>query len=247
MEFIQQFSPLGWAVIALATFIVGFGKTAVPALGIIVVPLLTTQMDGRLAAGIIMPLYVVADLAAIRAYYRQAQPRFILRLVPWAYLGIAAGAVLGNVVSREVFNTLLGAVILLTAALSALVKSEIAQRIPRGVAPIVGVIAGLATMIGNAGSTIMALYLLLMGFQKERFLGTAAFFFLVINVSKTIPHALLWGTLHWGTLLVCLIVAPALVFGAFIGPRVLRFIPVELFRTVILVLSAVAGLRLIIG
>ncbi|CAM5743565.1 hypothetical protein SALBM311S_11557 [Streptomyces alboniger] len=47
-----------------------------------------------------------------------------------------------------------------------------------------GVLGGFTTMVANAGGPVMSMYLLSAGFRKLGFLGTSAFFFLIVNVSK---------------------------------------------------------------
>ena len=42
-------------------------------------------------------------------------------------------------------------------------------------------------MIGNAAGPIFNVYLLAGGFKKNGFIGTALWFFLIINLSK-VPH-----------------------------------------------------------
>lgn len=52
--------------------------------------------------------------------------------------------------------------------------------------------AGFTTMVANAGGAVMSLYLLSAGFAMLGFLGTAAWFFFIVNVFK-LPFSVALG------------------------------------------------------
>ena len=47
-------------------------------------------------------------------------------------------------------------------------------------------------MIGNAAVPILTIYLLYMGYEKNKFIGTAAWFFLVVNLIKLPFHIIVF-------------------------------------------------------
>ncbi len=55
-------------------------------------------------------------------------------------------------------------------------------------------------MVADAGGPVMSMYLLLAGFRKLGFLGTSAFFFLIVNISK-VPFSVGLGLIDWHSLL----------------------------------------------
>jgi uncharacterized protein len=59
-----------------------------------------------------------------------------------------------------------------------------------------GVLGGFATMIGNVAGPIFAIYLLAMHLPKNSFIGTGAWFFLIINLSKFPLHIFVWKTIN---------------------------------------------------
>jgi hypothetical protein len=63
------------------------------------------------------------------------------------------------------------------------------------VAVAAGVAAGFTTMTANAAGAVMTLYLLAMRVEKLRFIGTSAWFFLIVNVSK-VPFSAGLGLFH---------------------------------------------------
>ena len=50
---------------AIAAFVVGFSKTAIPGAGLLAVPLVASIVEGRLIAGASLPLLLVADMFAV--------------------------------------------------------------------------------------------------------------------------------------------------------------------------------------
>lgn len=247
MQFLPQFAPQSWVIIAFAALALGVAKTSVPAGTVIVVPLLASQMPGQLAAGLLLPLYVAGDISAVLAYRKDAQPLVAVRLLPWALVGIGVATAAGLYAPDRFFQIMLGSVVLLSVMATVVFPPERVSRLPRWIAPIVGAVAGFATMIGNAASPIMGVYLLLMGFQKERFVGTIGYFFLITNVVKLVPHIFVWRSIDLSTALTSLFVLPVLLIGTRLGPRLLRHVKPSLFRAIVLTFSALAGLRLIVG
>jgi uncharacterized protein len=56
--------------IAISAFLVGFSKTSVGGLGILVVPLIAIAVPGPESTGLLLPMLVMADIIAVIAYHR---------------------------------------------------------------------------------------------------------------------------------------------------------------------------------
>jgi uncharacterized membrane protein YfcA len=110
-----------------------------------------------------------------------------------------------------------------------------------------GFLAGLSTVIANAAMPVMTIYLISRRLRKEHFIGTAAWFFFLINLSKlpicwAIPNVITPTSIRFG-----LIVAPMTVVGALVGVYVLKRIPQRFFDALALALAGVAAVRLIVA
>jgi uncharacterized membrane protein YfcA len=103
-----------------------------------------------------------------------------------------------------------------------------------------GTLAGFTTMVANAGGPVMSMYLLAARFPVQQFLGTAAWFFLAVNIAKT-PFSVALGLISPGSLLLDLTLAPAVVVGALIGLRVARRIDQAVFERLVLTLTVVSA------
>lgn len=99
-------------------------------------------------------------------------------------------------------------------------------------------------MVANAGGPVMGLYLLAARLDKLVFLGTSAWFFLVVNAVK-VPFSLALGLLDTTTLLMDAVLAPAVLIGAAMGLAVVRRIPQARFEQAVLVLTVLAAANLL--
>ena len=98
----------------------------------------------------------------------------------------------------------------------------------------------------------MNTYLVGLGLGKDEQVGTSAWFYFAVNLAK-IPLYLLLGWLTAGgvfftaeSLLWALCLVPAIIVGVYAGRALLPVIPQELFVVLVLVLSALGGLRLLL-
>ena len=109
-----------------------------------------------------------------------------------------------------------------------------------------GVLGGFATMIGNVAGPIFAIYLLAMHLPKNSFIGTGAWFFLIINFSKFPLHIFVWKTINWNTLTLDVILLPAIALGAFLGIKLVKKISDKMYRTAVIVVTALSAFLLLI-
>jgi uncharacterized membrane protein YfcA len=103
-----------------------------------------------------------------------------------------------------------------------------------------GTLAGFTTMVANAGGPVMSMYLLAARFPVQQFLGTAAWFFLAVNLAKT-PFSVALGLIGPDSLVLDLLLAPAVVVGALVGRRIARRIDQAVFDRLVLTLTVVSA------
>jgi uncharacterized membrane protein YfcA len=80
---------------------------------------------------------------------------------------------------------------------------------------------------------------------KKSFIGTGAWFFLIINLVKWPFHIFVWETITWSTFSLNLLTIPAIALGIFIGISIIKLIPEKAFRYFIIFMTFVIALRLI--
>ena len=99
-------------VVMLTAFLVGFSKTGVSGVLMLVIPVLATVFGGKDSTGVLLPLLLVGDIFAVWSYRRSIDWKKVLAPLPWALIGLFLGAVVGRVIADQVFVILIGTIIL---------------------------------------------------------------------------------------------------------------------------------------
>ena len=249
MEFLASYniSVTSFLIVLLCAFLVGMSKTGFPGAGLAVVPLMAGVFGGRVSTGFLLPVLIMADIFAVWYYHRNAQWKHVVKLLPWALAGIIVATVFGSKISNELFNKTIA--VLVIAGIVLMIWSDLrkGQNIPdnKWFSAFTGLTGGFATMMGNAAGPVLSLYLLSMRFPKKVFIGTGAWFFLIINVSKVPLHILYWKTINWDTFRFDLIVFPAVLAGVFSGIKLVTYIPEKVFKWLIISTTIVSAIILI--
>jgi len=248
-----------WLIAVIGALSIGVAKTGVPGFGIFVVPVFALLVgDAVGSAGWLLPLLIAADVFAVAYHRRHAQIPRLLELAPWVLGGMALGGVvmavdrwwLRDTDWKSAGNVLIGGLILMMVAVHVwrTRRAPAAGEVPeggRGQAAFFGITAGFTTFLANAAGPVMNLYFLAKRFPKEQLIGTGAWFFLVVNVSKVPIYAPL-GLFTASSLLFDLILLPAVILGAVTGRRIFSVLPQQVFATIVLVLATLAAVVLMI-
>ncbi len=248
-----------WALGAVAGYLIGVAKTAIPGVATPVVPFLAAVFGSRTSVGIMVLMLIFGDCFAIAWYRRHAQWGRLVGLLPWVLVGMGAGAAALGVMGRlgsgtDYLGLLIGLLVLAMVILHVLqrrIPTHLTPRSPAGTA-LIGIAAGFATTTANAAGPVMAIYFLAHRLTKEQFLGTAAWYFFILNVSKVPVYMALTAldpddpVITLQSLWLVLAVAPALIGGAVTGRWILPRIPQKGFDGVVLALAVGSALYLIV-
>jgi len=234
-----------WLVTLFCAFLIGVSKSGLKGTAMISIPLLAYLYGGKASVGIILPFLIMGDALALSFYFKSGKIQYILKLVPWAVIGILIAVYVGNQINDQQFKYTIAIAILICLVLllyNEIRKSKINLNNNKLFSRSLGLTGGFATMMGNAAGPIFNLYLLSMRLPKESYIGTGAWFYLFLNLFKVPFHIVSWNTISWNTLQLNVMMFPALLAGAFIGKKVVSYIPEKEYRylvyTVIL-LSAI--------
>ncbi|MCP3930727.1 MAG: sulfite exporter TauE/SafE family protein [Bacteroidetes bacterium] len=249
LELIHQHlnTPLNWFLFLLCGILIGMAKTGLSGAGIVIVPIMAGIFGGKLSVGIVLPLLIFADIFAVNYYHRHANWRYVFLALPWALLGVGIATFYGNSIDDEQFKTLLAIIILGGIVLMLWQDFGLKSKtIPDKwwFAAVLGLGGGFTTMIGNAGGPIMSLYLLSMRLPKNAFIGTAAWFFFLINLLKVPFHVFSWKTITVQTLMIDLIALPTILIGVVVGIKLVKLFPEKAYRYFIIGSTALSALFL---
>lgn len=101
-------------------------------------------------------------------------------------------------------------------------------------------------MIGNLATSVVAIYLLSMRLPKNAFIGTTAWFFLVINWFKVPFHIFSWHTISLNSFLLDLVTLPLIALGAFLGIVIVKKIRDRAYRWFIIAMTIVAAVFMLL-
>ncbi len=243
-----------WTVLILATFLIGLSKTGITGIGTFAVAIFALVLPARESVGAVLPILICGDIIAVTAYRRHAVWSHLWRLFPWAAMGIILGyAALGRIDAAGV-SRLVGAILLVVVTLQWWRQRRTSRRgrdpaedVPRGLwfVVVVGMLAGFTTMVANAAGPIMVVYLLAMRLPKMEFIGTGAWYFLLLNLFK-VPFSAGLGLINSASLLLDLKLAAVAVVGALSGRALIPFIDQALFETLAMLFTLAAALRLVL-
>jgi uncharacterized membrane protein YfcA len=243
-----SFTLIDLGLLLVVATLVGMGKTGLQGAGMIAVPMMALVFGAKSSTGVMLPILISADLFGVYYYNKHANWQHLKKLIPFAFTGVVLGTYTGNVINEVLFAHFMVAIIFFS--LGIMIWRERNRK--AGVVDsfwfvaAIGIAGGFTTMIGNLAGPVMALYLLSMQLPKNEFIGTAAWFFLIINLLKVPFHIWVWETITWDTVLLNIALIPAIVIGAVLGISIVKKIPEVGFRWFVIIMTAVSAIAMVL-
>ncbi|MFR9504049.1 MAG: sulfite exporter TauE/SafE family protein [Rikenellaceae bacterium] len=229
--------PRLWWVLIGCSILVGFCKTGITVVGTAVVPIMALAFGARPSTGLLLPLLCIADLGAIIYYRRNCSWHHVFKLLIWAILGLFVGIVIDHFVPLSMFKYLIAFSIMISVVvllLGELRKSKEETPQKGWVLALYGVIGGFATMVGNAAGPIMSVYLLSIKMPKMLFVGTSAWFFMLLNYTKLPLQIWVWDNIHLDSLLAGALMIPFIALGSWLGVTLVKSLPENIYRHLVI-------------
>ncbi|WP_231916322.1 sulfite exporter TauE/SafE family protein [Microbacterium karelineae] len=243
-----ELAPLAWVALAVGAMTIGVSKTGLPGANTLGIALFAAVLPARESTGAMLLLLMVGDVLALLLYRRHADLRALVRLIPSVLVGLAVGvvflALVGDEWVKRSIAVVLLALIVLTLWRRRRPAAEVAERAGRGTAFAYGSLGGFTTMVANAGGPVMAMYFLASRFEMKAFLGTAAWFFAIVNLTK-LPFSIGLGLITLETVWMDLILVLPVLIGALIGRVVITRVSQRAFDAIVIVLTVVGAVYLL--
>jgi uncharacterized protein len=231
-----------------SSLLVGLSKTGLPGVSILGIVLMTEAYpnDARYSVAAIVPILLAGDVFAVAWFRRHADWARLVRLLPWVLAGMVPGVFVLAWFEGNRLRPIIGVLVLGMLAIELCRQRFGWERMPHRwwFAAVTGLLAGFTTFVANAAMPVMSIYLVSQDFDKQRFIGTAAWFFLILNASK-VPAYWAMGMFKWEMFPRAAALAPLTILGALLGVYVLARIPQRYFDVLALILAGVAALRLV--
>jgi uncharacterized membrane protein YfcA len=224
-------------------------KTGIHGTGMLAVPMLATVFGGQLSSGIMLPLLCLADVMGVWYYHRHASWPHLKKLFPWAALGTVLGTWAGAYMDDEAFKMIMAIIIVASVIIMIWLEKGHKEDIPDyyWFAALTGIAGGFTSMIGNLAGSVMAIYFLSMRLPKNSFIGTTAWFFMVINWFKIPFHVFAWHTITLDTFLLDLTTLPFIAIGAYLGIIIVKRLPDKTYRWFIITMTLIAAVLMLIS
>jgi uncharacterized membrane protein YfcA len=185
---------------------------------------------------------------AVAIFRQHAHWPTIGRVLPPAIVGIVVGYFVMMLIPDHSFRRVIGGVVMLMVILQIARRrgGVWAEKVPhsRWFAWFMGIWTGINTMVANAAGPVATLYLLALKMQKLEFVGTIAWLFLIINLSK-VPFSAHLGLINGESLLLNAVLLPAVAAGVFLGRAFIGIISQRLWEAALLGFAALASIRLL--
>ena len=224
--------PVFYAVAVPAVLLIGLAKSGFASgFGSLATPLMAIAVTVPQAAGILLPVFLAADLASIQRLFRHRDPALLRLLLPAGLVGVVLGTLLFGVLPAKTVAGVVGALTLAFVAQRLLFPPRTAAAPPpRWLGFVLGTASGFTSFVAHAGAPPINAYVLPLRLAPIVFAGTMATFFGAINLAKVAPYAWL-GLLDSRNLATSLVLMPLAPLGVWIGVKLVgRVSPAWFYR-----------------
>ncbi len=238
-----------WVIFVFCAFLTGSAKTGVPGVFLMVVPIMALSIGGKLSTGFLLPIMIMADFVALIYYRHHISWKPVFKVLPWLMIGISLALWVGNNIDDRQFKIAMACSVFACVGIiifenkvkmgQTLLKSKLFYLV-------FGVVGGFATMIGNAASPLIGVYLLLMYLPKNNYISIAAWIFAILNLIKFPLHYFIWETITPDSLLTNIKLAPFILLGGICGFWLVKTIPSDRYRQLIIGVTLVSAFLLLI-
>jgi uncharacterized membrane protein YfcA len=235
VEATARIDPNGWALLVLT----GVSKAGLFGIATVMTPVMAYEFGGKDSTGLMLPMLLVADVFAVFWYRQHTAWPYLLKLMPGSLAGVLLGTWLGNHVDDHAFKLIMGGIIILSVGIMVWRDYKKIIQVPDN--PVfehsLALLAGFTSMVGNLAGAVVGLYFLIIRMPKFVFIGTGAWYYLMINAVKMPLHVAVWETVTIPSLLVNLLLLPAVAIGAYIGWKVTPLIPDAVYRKFVIIIT----------
>ena len=238
--------PWFYLAATTAVLVVGVAKGGLGGgIAVVAVPLMAMAVTPVAAAAIMLPILMVMDALALRAYWGLWDRPNLEVLLPASLLGTALGSLTFGYLSADGLRAMVGAVSLLHGVRWFVSTQATAAPSPSKRAGVFwGATAAFTSFAVHAGGPPLQAYLLPQQMQRTTFQATSVVFFFVVNWSKVGPYA--WfGLWNADNLLTSLILMPLAPIGIAIGRRLHDRINDTIFFAVVHASLVLIGAKLL--
>ncbi|MFM5954387.1 MAG: sulfite exporter TauE/SafE family protein [Novosphingobium sp.] len=246
MELLADPTTLTLAI--LAVIVLGLAKGGFSGLGALATPLLALRLPPVTAAAVLLPVLLVQDVVSVWSYRKTWDGWIIGWMLPGALAGVALAAWLAAAVPEERLLVVLGAITLAFGLYRLWIERGgrivAPSNSPGWVGTLFGVATGFTSQIAHAGGPPFQMWVTPRRLPHEVFVGTSSLTFAAINWMK-VPSYLMLGSFNREVLQASALLVPLAIAATVGGVWLVRRLDSARFYTLIYLLMAALGARLI--
>jgi uncharacterized membrane protein YfcA len=245
-----------WAYCGAAVIVQGISKSGFAGgAGILSLPLMLLVMPADRMVAALLPILILCDFNALYHHWHNRDWGVVLAIYLPACVGIALGVGAWWWMGRmgvEAWNPLLkqlvGVLAIVFAAYLAMKEFALAwvarHRFGPVAAWVLGTGAGFTSTLAHAAGPLVSLYVFSQGLGKTLFVGTVAWTFTLINLTK-LPFYVAIGMIDRDVLLFDALLVPLIPLGSWLGHWMHHRVAESAFNRIILALTLLAGIQAI--
>ncbi len=247
-----------WLFVAVGVLIQGISKSGFAGgAGIISVPLMMLVMPPDRVAATLLPILILCDLNAIYIHRTNKVWKPIMEVYIPSIIGIVIGSLLwwymgenGIKGYEKPLKQFVGVIAIIFAFY--IWGKETSMQWVEGksfgvrAGIFAGILAGITSTLAHAAGPIVSLFLFSKNLGKTLFVGTVAWTFTLINLTK-LPFYIGVGLVDWSVLKFDLFLIPFIPIGSFLGVYLHHKISERTFNFVIMILTILIGIQLLAG
>lgn len=245
-----------WTFVGAAVIIQGISKSGFAGgAGILSLPLMMLVMPVDKVAATLLPLLILLDMNAIYHHRRNKDWEVIRQIYVPSVVGILLGALVwwrvgeaGIDTYGEYIKRFVGVLAILLAFY--ILAKEVSLEWVRGkkagprVGWAAGIFAGFSSTIAHAAGPIVSLFVFSQDLGKTMFVGTVAWTFTLINLTK-LPFYIAVDLVDFSVLRFDLFLVPLIPVGSYLGKWMHFRVSERVFNRVIMALTLIAGVQLL--
>lgn len=245
-----------WLFVGAAVIIQGISKSGFAGgAGVLSLPLMMLVMPVDKVAATLLPLLILLDMNAIYHHRYNKNWTVIRQLYIPSLVGIVLGALVWWRVGQAGIETY-GAYIKRFVGVMAILLAfyifarEVSQQWVRGkkagprIGWVAGIFAGFSSTIAHAAGPIVSLFVFSQDLGKTLFVGTVAWTFTLINLTK-LPFYVAVNLIDFSVLRFDLFLVPLIPIGSYLGKWMHYRVSESLFNRIIMALTLLAGIQLL--
>lgn len=247
METIALYPYSTWIIIILASFFIGLGKAGLKGIDMLSVTLMAFVFGSKASTGIVLPLLCISDIAAVSYYNRHVKWNHFWKITPWMIIGILIGIYVGKDMNEVLFRKIMAVIILFTIIIIVLMELRKSKTVPNNPLFVAstGLAAGITTMLGNLAGAFSNLYFLAMRLEKNDFIGTAAWIFLIMNLFKLPFQIFIWKNISIESIKIDALLLPTLAIGFLLGLKLVDKVKEKDYRRLVIILTLIGSLLML--